>query len=470
MNVETGLKGRQIMKYNYLDKEITIGIEDLNYVVSVENYNQRFFKESYSFDRVCGIAENVVDMFNKVQGSLLKYFQNDKDFIVSQDKTTGLYGIKYSSPSVDWQKPYMILARGLVIDETGNLITVPYPKFFNYQQYTKELKPEYLSDQFVEYFCDYAEDENYEVLEKLDGSMISISNYNHELLFSTVNKPNSKFSIKAKNWVENNLNKKQIETLLRETLVATLLFEYVGPNNKIVIDYDKEELVLTGAISLLYGDSIVAYPHEELIEIGKDIGVRVAQKYGDDKDYSAKRLLELGKTENTIEGFVLRFGLHGKQIKIKTEDYLEKHRSSTLFFGEPNTKFKNELIIQMIEDDTIDDVMADMIQREHTQISKHMQLVHNLYLEAKQELDRAYALVRYNGTASESESGSIIFDMKFSKSDYFKEFKGKFGLKQTLIVLFCEQADGTYLSRNSTKVKEAIKKHLLKELKKLKEV
>ena len=198
MNRETGLKGRQIMKYNYLDKEITIGIEDLNYIVSVENYNQRFFKESYSLDRVCGIAENVVDMFNKVPGSLLKYFQNDKDFIVSQDKTTGLYGIKYSHSGVDWQKPYMILARGLVIDQTGNLITVPYPKFFNYQQYTKELKPEYLSDQFVEYFCDYAEDESYEVLEKLDGSMISISSYNNELLFSTVNKPNSKFSIKAK--------------------------------------------------------------------------------------------------------------------------------------------------------------------------------------------------------------------------------------------------------------------------------
>ena len=458
------------MKYNYNNIDINIYSDEEYNTINVKNYTNKLFKDSYSFDDACDIAENVVDMFNEVPGALLKYFQNDKDFIVSQDKITGLYGIKYSSPSVDWQKPYMILARGLVIDETGNLITVPYPKFFNYQQYTKELKPEYLSDQFIEYFCDYAEDESYEVLEKLDGSMISISNYNNELLFSTVNKPNSKFSTKAKNWVENNLNKKQIEALLRETLVATLLFEYVGPNNKIVIDYDKEELVLTGAISLLYGDSIVAYPHEELIEIGKDIGVRVASKYGDNKDYSAKRLLELGKTENTIEGFVLRFGLHGKQIKIKTEDYLEKHSSSTLFFGEPNTKFKNELIIQMIEDDTIDDVMAEMIQRGHTQISKHMQLVQNLYLDAKQELDMAYALVRYNGTVSESKSGSIIFDVKFSKSDYFKEFKGKFGLKQTLIVLFCEQADGTYLSRNSTKVKEAIKKHLLKELKKLKEV
>ena len=44
---------------------------------------------------------------------------------------------------VDWTKPYMLMARGLVIDEEGEIISVPYPKFFNYKQY-EDYRPEFM--------------------------------------------------------------------------------------------------------------------------------------------------------------------------------------------------------------------------------------------------------------------------------------------------------------------------------------
>lgn len=464
------MRGLHVMRYKYSNMEIDIVSDETHYTISVENYKNRLSKQSNSFDDACSVAENVVDMFNKVPRALLKYFKNDNDFIVSKDETTGLYGIRYTSLGVDWSKPYMTVARGLVIDEIGNIITTPYSKFFNYKQYTPETKPEYLTDEFVNYHCDYnPEVESYDVLEKLDGSMIAVSSYNGELLFSSTRKPNSTFSDKAKEWVKNNLTDEKINNMISEVENgATLIFEYIGPENKIVVNYDREELVLTGAV-VMHGGYLMTYLYESLVKVANDIGVRVVRLLGNQSDYTPNKLLEIGKEEKGIEGFVLRFGTSGKQIKIKTEEYIEKHRSATLFFGDVNTRFKNLMIIQMIEDETFDDVMADMIQRGYPDISKHMQRVYDLYIDVEEELTQAYATVRYSGILHENEKGQLRFESTFSKSDYFRNFKGKFGLKQALIVLFSEQSDGTYLSKGSERVKEAIKKHILRELKEIKE-
>lgn len=461
------------MKYNYNDIDINIYSDEEYNIINVKNYTNKLFKDSYSFDDACDIAENVVDMFNEVPGALLKYFQNDKEFIVSKDKTTGLYGIKYVSMGVDWKKPYMLMARGLVIDEEGNIISVPYPKFFNYKQYDSEYRPD-LSDEFIEYYCDYEDGEVYDVYEKLDGIMIAVTNYNGELLFSTTNKPNSKYALKAKKWLENNLTKEQINVILEETArdisVTTLLFEYVGPDNKIVVDYEKEELVLTGGITMFEPGSPRLLTHYCLSDISRRSGIRMAKIIGSSDDYSANKLIELGSKEKNIEGFVLRFRhITPKQLKIKTEDYIDKHRSSTLFFGELNTKFKNLLIIDMIRDETFDDVIADMSQRGHIATVEHMEKVYDIYSRANEILDSTYVTVRLSSRMVEDSDGTITFVPTFNKEDYFRNYKGKFGLKQTLIALLSEQKDGTYLSRNSDKIREAIDRYVLSEMKKFKE-
>ena len=401
----------------------------------------------------------------------MKYFQNDKEFIVSKDETTGLYGIRYISMGVDWTKPYMLMARGLVIDGDGNIVSVPYPKFFNYKQYESDYRPD-LSDEFIEYYCNYDEGDSYNVYEKLDGTMIAVTNYNGELLFSTTNKPNSKYALKAKEWVENNLTKEQIDFILDETSegigITTLIFEYIGPDNKIVVDYNKEELVLTGGITMFEPGSPRLLVHHCLEYISRHSGIRMANLIGNNSDYSAQKLIEIAKKEKGIEGFVLRFNhITPKQLKIKTEDYIDKHRSSTLFFGELNTKFKNLLIIDMIRDETFDDVIADMAQRGYLATVKHMEKVYDIYSRANEILDSTYVTVRLSDRIVEDSDGTITFVTTFNKDDYFRNYKGKFGLKQTLIALLSEQKDGTYLSKSSDKIVEAINKYVLTELKKV---
>ena len=64
--------------------------------------------------------------------------------------------------------------RGLVLDLEGNVIAKPFPKFFNYEEHTAEgskLPP--------------IPNENFEVYEKMDGSLGIIFHYEGEWLIAT---------------------------------------------------------------------------------------------------------------------------------------------------------------------------------------------------------------------------------------------------------------------------------------------
>jgi len=96
---------------------------------------------------------------------------------------------------------------------------------------------------------------------------------------------------------------------------VTYLFEIIYPENRIVVDYGKEEkLVLLAMIETASGREL---PLE-------DIGIPVVQKYEGVQDIAKLQLLEL---ENK-EGFVVRFK-NGFRLKIKFEEYVRIHRIVT---------------------------------------------------------------------------------------------------------------------------------------------
>ena len=79
--------------------------------------------------------------------------------IIAEDEVRQLASITYNqvSPQFSWDIPYMLSARGLVIDMiTGDIVARPYPKFFNYGENERAKWPENISSITVE--------------EKLDGS------------------------------------------------------------------------------------------------------------------------------------------------------------------------------------------------------------------------------------------------------------------------------------------------------------
>jgi len=192
--------------------------------------------------------------------------------------------------------------RGLVLDNDGNVIAKPFPKFFNYEEH----KPEDIPN------------ENFEVYEKMDGSLGIVFHYNNEWHVATRGSFQSDQAIKAKQILDTKYN----ISSLRKT--RTYLFEIIYPENRIVVDYGNEEkLVLLGVIDTESGEEI---PNSSLFfmeEDGWDI-VTTYKTWGEDWETLKK---EISKDN---EGYVIRFS-GGMRMKIKGVEYVRLHKILTNF-------------------------------------------------------------------------------------------------------------------------------------------
>jgi RNA ligase len=229
--------------------------------------------------------------------------------------------------------------RGLVLDDKGNVIAKPFPKFFNYE----ELKPEDIPN------------ENFEVYEKMDGSLGILFYYERELSYEErykkwyINNFESGFEynelvipnfddpyyeptprIKGE-WhmatrgsftSEQAIKGKEILDKLNKTDLIfgyTYLVEIIYKNNRIVVDYgDDEKLVLLGCYNNETGQEILISEME---------GWEVVMKYktwGEDWE-TLKR--EISKDK---EGYVIRFSC-GMRMKIKGTEYVRLHKILTNF-------------------------------------------------------------------------------------------------------------------------------------------
>jgi len=237
--------------------------------------------------------------------------------------------------------------RGLVLDNKGSVIAKPFPKFFNYEELKQEDIP----------------NENFEVYEKMDGSLGILFYYEEELsderryniwfnnnyqtgmerFFDPNNLPDfddpyyeptprikgewhmatrgsfqSEQAIKAKQILDTKYN----VSSLRKT--RTYLFEIIYPENRIVVDYGNDEkLVLLAVIDTESGEEIPNSALYFMVEDGWDV-VTTYKTWGEDWE-TLKR--EISKDN---EGYVIRFS-GGMRMKIKGTEYVRLHKILTNF-------------------------------------------------------------------------------------------------------------------------------------------
>ena len=187
--------------------------------------------------------------------------------------------------------------RGLILDTSGNVIAKPFPKFFNYEEHTADEIP----------------NENFEVFEKMDGSLGIFFHYAGEWHMATRGSFTSEQAIKGMEIATRN-------RLYMECVPGfTYLFEIIYPENRIVVDYGKEErLVLLGIMNPA-GEEL---SYEEIVDDGWDI----VDRYDGVNDFT-----KLKETINKdAEGFVIRFR-NGMRMKIKGDEYVRLHRIITNF-------------------------------------------------------------------------------------------------------------------------------------------
>jgi len=188
--------------------------------------------------------------------------------------------------------------RGLVTDNEGNIIVRPFNKFFNIEE------------------GKHTPTEEFEVYEKMDGSLGILFFYEGKWIIATRGSFTSDQAVKA----QEILNSKYIVESIPKGYAT--LFEIIYPENRIVVDYgDEEKLVVLGMTSRVSGKEM---DYNSLLNVHNESGMSVVKKYDGINDY--KQLKE--KIENNQEGFVVKF-TNGERIKIKGEEYLRLHKIMT---------------------------------------------------------------------------------------------------------------------------------------------
>lgn len=191
--------------------------------------------------------------------------------------------------------PITLLARGLILDPAAQqLVATPFPKFFNFGERT-----------------DPPPSGGFDTFEKLDGSLIIL--YHRDGEWRTATK-GSFYSSQAR-WASAHLKRFDLSALSPGT---TYLTEAIYPENRIVIRYDDEALVMLAA----YGADGQELPRDELAETADRTGWRCARRY--EYDSIADLVERAAKLPASDEGYVLRFE-DGTRMKIKGDEYRRIH-------------------------------------------------------------------------------------------------------------------------------------------------
>lgn len=192
-------------------------------------------------------------------------------------------------------------ARGIIYNQvTGELVAKPFEKFFN----LGEMPETSLSS---------LPDEEYEVFEKVDGSLGIIYCYDGDWQVATRGSFSSDQAQKGLVMVCDKY--KFYETAAMNT---TYLVEIIYPENKIVVNYGQvEQLVLLGAIR--EGKELT---YEELVTEAAYLQIPICKRYS----YTINEMIKLQETmPKDQEGFVVRFK-SGLRVKIKGNEYMKVHK------------------------------------------------------------------------------------------------------------------------------------------------
>lgn len=242
--------------------------------------------------------------------------------------------------------------RGLKFGPDGALIARPFHKFFNLGE--KRLP----------------QDEPWErphlILDKLDGSMIHPAMVNGEMAFMT------RMGVTDHGRRALRLASDGVRALAREMLDAgyTAIFEYTGPENRIVVLYDRPELTLLAIRETRTG---LYLPMEEITRIAARHDVPVVRSFGQVEDVAD--FMRDTRALEGLEGFVIAFD-DGHRIKIKADLYALQHKALSDLSQEKN-------LLGLIARDGLDDVMPLLAE----DVAAEVQAYHDQVMASVARLD-----------------------------------------------------------------------------------
>lgn len=264
--------------------------------------------------------------------------------------------------------------RGIVFNSLGRLISRPFHKFFNLGE-----KPETQPDQI-----DFSRP--HQVMIKADGSLIRPALIKGELVPMT-RKGITDVAIQA-------FNESMIDSESQWDMVSwiksgyTPLYEFVSPNNKIVVNYPIPRLIFLGARENRTGKYYNGY--------GVHPDIQTTLKF----NHASALQDHVKNVKEEIEGYVVRFN-NGHMIKIKTEEYLRLHKVIDVFDSEKD-------ILKIVLNGQADDLYPNLTEAQKEKFSSYEKDV--LYV-IKNLSDGVEKLVNSMSDASQKEFAAGVQNM-----------------------------------------------------------
>lgn len=262
--------------------------------------------------------------------------------------------------------------RGLKFDADGRIIARPFHKFFNMGEREDPLSIDW--------------SRNHVILDKLDGTMVHPAMLEGELVFMT------RMGVTRHAEHAFKLAGKDVHALCMDMLTdgLTPMFEYTGPENRVVVSYDVSQLTLLAIRETVSGRYL---PFAEVVHIAGKFAVPIVQTFGVVDDI--KTFIQQGRALKDLEGYVVAFE-DGHRVKLKADGYVLRHRALSHLHLEKN-------VLNWVVADAVDDVIpllpAGAVERVRdyqltveNAISEQVQRVEDFFADHQQDDRKAYAL------------------------------------------------------------------------------
>jgi len=267
----------------------------------------------------------------------------------------------------------MRMSRGITFDtETGEVVSFPYEKFFNMNEYL---------DGNLAGLAKKMSEQPFLASEKVDGILIQAfyDKHNDKIRFGTRAQLDPETDDKGfLQTAEKLVNKTGRYDDLKQHLQAgkSMIFELIDPNYRVVVGYGKKSALFLHGIRDLKTSEMLDF--KETQAIAKNFGLETPNTY---EFKSFEELADFQKnTKEDLEGFVLRFQ-DGSMIKAKTEAYFAKLKGlkalSYKVIGESilNGEDWNKFLYERIKSEELFDVANEYRSKIITQSDKFNRLL-----------------------------------------------------------------------------------------------
>lgn len=266
-------------------------------------------------------------MFKQIQhiDEVMPHFVGRNEFTIGHREGFVVIDYNYILPDT-FDDPVRLEGRGIKFcSKTGKVLARPFHKFFN------------LNERDGSRFSDLPWDKPFVVQEKSDGSMIHPCILDGKLVLMT-RKGMSDVAVQAMRECE--FDQDEMRHFIE--MGSTPIYEYVSPNNRIVIDYQKPELRLLAIRNNFTGKYGMLNTHgiRDVVVDGGDPGV----------------LVETVRQVRGEEGVVLTWLATGHKVKLKGEEYVQLHRAIDVMASEKRIL---DVILEGKDDDLCSMVAED---------------------------------------------------------------------------------------------------------------